>query len=360
MIQTSSVRAKNNFDVLRFFAASFVIVTHWYVLIGGKVEQDILMKIANNTIMLSTLGIKIFFIISGYLITKSLENSTSYLDYFTKRFLRIFPGLVAASLFCILVSSLFASVSLQQYFSNVRTWSFLFNILLLKLQWALPYVFENHPESTIMGSAWSLVYEVMMYFILALAGVIGLLKKRNLYLVSFFIIMIFYVFILSVSVPNKFRYYLIYTDLDLFHTINFMLLFQIGSLFYLFRDKIKYTNLYALLVLILWVISWYGGNIISNIGHILFIPYLVFWFAFNSKFTYTYNFGKYGDFSYGIYLYGMFVQQMLIAILGVDFSMYVMMPLSILISTVIAYFSWHWVEKPALELRKYIIPVVKR
>ncbi|SFC98384.1 Peptidoglycan/LPS O-acetylase OafA/YrhL, contains acyltransferase and SGNH-hydrolase domains [Flexibacter flexilis DSM 6793] len=358
-----SIRAKNNFDILRFFAASFVIITHWSVLIG-KPESDTLSELSNGAISFSGIGIKSFFIISGYLITKSLESSSSYLDYFVKRFLRIIPALAAASLFCILVGYFFASVPASVYFSNVNTWTFMLNVFLLKMQWELPYVFENQPYHAVMGSAWSLVYEMMMYFILAFAYALGFLskKRRVWYIVAFFILIVFYEIISFYPVPDKFRYYLIYTDLDLYHTIYFMIIFQLGSIYYLYRDNIKYINTLAFLMLVLWIITWYIPFFLQfkSIITALFLPYLLFWLAFNPALNYTYNFGKYGDFSYGIYLYGMFVQQVLIAILGADYPLFIMMPLSVLISAILGYFSWHWVEKPALELRKYILPSVKR
>lgn len=346
-----SVRSGNNFDILRFIAACLVIITHWYVLVGRKVEEDVLMRISNNSIMLSTLGLKIFFIISGYLITKSLFASKTYTDYAIKRVLRIFPGLIGAVLFCIIVvGGFFTTKNIFAYFSNIETWSFLRNIALVKLQWALPGVFELHPSSSIMGSIWTLVYELMMYGVLIVALEIRLLKQRKLFLLSFFLLIVLYCYINYYPVPDKLKFYLIYTDLDLYHTINFALFFQAGALFYLYKDVIVYRDIYALFALLFWIATWYIKPM-SNIGHFLAVPYITFWLAFNPKLSFFNNFGKYGDFSYGVYLYGMAAQQILISMLGAEYPLPILMILSILISFILAYLSWHLVEKPALSLK---------
>ena len=76
----------NNFNVIRFFAAVMVIYGHMCSLIG--IGQFSVMKQA-----VSGLGVKIFFVISGYLITKSFLSDSNALRYSIKRFFRIMPGL---------------------------------------------------------------------------------------------------------------------------------------------------------------------------------------------------------------------------------------------------------------------------
>ncbi|TFF34045.1 acyltransferase family protein [Mucilaginibacter psychrotolerans] len=60
----------NNFDLLRFTAAVMVIFSHTY-LVNGQFSNEPLQKLI-GFIDFGALGVKIFFIISGYLITKSL------------------------------------------------------------------------------------------------------------------------------------------------------------------------------------------------------------------------------------------------------------------------------------------------
>jgi hypothetical protein len=84
-----------NFDVLRLVAAGLVLVSHAFPL-AGRHEP-----LAPHT--LGTVGVKIFFVISGFLVTKSWLSDPSFRHYIGKRARRIFPGLVCAVLLTALV-----------------------------------------------------------------------------------------------------------------------------------------------------------------------------------------------------------------------------------------------------------------
>jgi peptidoglycan/LPS O-acetylase OafA/YrhL len=75
---------------LRLFAASFVVVFHsvFYVSThGGQLPRDAAYYFGE----LSQLGILIFFAISGFVITSSVQRRTSG-EFIWLRFLRIYPG----------------------------------------------------------------------------------------------------------------------------------------------------------------------------------------------------------------------------------------------------------------------------
>jgi len=80
-------RENNNFNLVRLFACLQVLVLHTYNFYN----------IGENTVFLKILwlfpGVIIFFTISGFLITKSLENSTDC-SFGLKRVFRIYPALV--------------------------------------------------------------------------------------------------------------------------------------------------------------------------------------------------------------------------------------------------------------------------
>jgi peptidoglycan/LPS O-acetylase OafA/YrhL len=97
MLKTKETRIANNFDIIRILFAWFVIVSHSYVL-NGEGPTDPLASLTNGYMIFSFIGVKGFFIISGYLIFQSLERSKSILDYLAKRILRIFPALLVVLL----------------------------------------------------------------------------------------------------------------------------------------------------------------------------------------------------------------------------------------------------------------------
>ena len=82
----------NNFDFIRLIFATFVIISHSYVL-SGDTEGDFLYRITNGQTMLSHIGVSGFFVVSGYLVFQSLCRSLSVREYFIKRVRRIVPAL---------------------------------------------------------------------------------------------------------------------------------------------------------------------------------------------------------------------------------------------------------------------------
>lgn len=90
MTSTNRYR-ENNFDQLRLLGAILVIYGHSYVLLGRPVPM-----FAANTV--STLGVKIFFCISGYLVAASWLRDPHLPRFLARRSLRIFPALIAITL----------------------------------------------------------------------------------------------------------------------------------------------------------------------------------------------------------------------------------------------------------------------
>src|ERR1700752_3329146 len=90
LIGLSTANDKNDkgFDLLRLIGALLVLYGHAFPLAGQPAPGFL----GNH---IQTVGVKIFFVISGYLITKSWLNDPSLPRFAKKRFLRIFPGLAA-------------------------------------------------------------------------------------------------------------------------------------------------------------------------------------------------------------------------------------------------------------------------
>jgi peptidoglycan/LPS O-acetylase OafA/YrhL len=61
-----------------------------------------------------------------------------------------------------------------------------------------------------------------------------------------------------------------------------------------------------------------------------------------------------GDYSYGIYLYGFPISQMLVASApALQNNLFGLLSASVLVTGMFACFSWHFIEKRFLRLRKY-------
>jgi peptidoglycan/LPS O-acetylase OafA/YrhL len=148
---------KNNFDLLRFLFAITVFIVHSYQLSG-----------ASNLVLFSSLSsafsVKSFFVISGFLIFMSYENSKSIRNYFLKRARRIYPAYFFVILLSALLGYFFSSYPLINYFSFEWLRYIFFNLLYLNfIAPNLPGVFDGNLMHAVNGALWTLKIEVLFY-----------------------------------------------------------------------------------------------------------------------------------------------------------------------------------------------------
>ena len=184
-------RHSNNFDFIRLVAAILVIISHSNALLGDK-ELDLWAKLTLGTLSFSHLGVAIFFIISGYLITQSSQNSINWKSYLWKRLLRLIPGLIVVLLLCAFVLGPLATTeSVPDYFRNKETYQFLFSTFLYIQNYSLPSVFTQNPIPAVNGSLWTLAYEFTLYIAVLFCFLSGYLKKRKLLLFFWIVFFLF-------------------------------------------------------------------------------------------------------------------------------------------------------------------------
>ena len=83
---------KNNFDALRLIAATSVIFTHAFLIAEGNQNRDPVIVLSQNQCATGLVGVFVFFVISGFLVTQSWEQTNSLPRFLAKRALRIYPG----------------------------------------------------------------------------------------------------------------------------------------------------------------------------------------------------------------------------------------------------------------------------
>jgi peptidoglycan/LPS O-acetylase OafA/YrhL len=155
----------NNFDFLRLLFASLVLITHSYFLTGVP-EHDPLWQFSHGQLRLSKLGLWGFFVISGYLILKSLLRSSSLKEYYFKRIIRVFPALWVMVGITMVGAYFFSDKSLGAYFTDRSFYLYLLN-LVLRLHININGVFASNPVPTeINGSIWTVPYEFFFYLLL--------------------------------------------------------------------------------------------------------------------------------------------------------------------------------------------------
>lgn len=157
-------RRHNNLDIMRLVAAIFVIFSHAFPIVGTAEPRSFLNPTGHSW---GNLGVLVFFSISGYLIAGSWAKDPVIRRYWAKRALRLWPGLLVATVMSVWVlGPFFTNLTLAEYFSSPATWLYpIQELLLFTPAWFEPAgVFAENPITDINASLWTLPIEVACYF----------------------------------------------------------------------------------------------------------------------------------------------------------------------------------------------------
>lgn len=331
--------SKNNFDLLRLLFALFVIFSHSYALL---VLPEPLSHLTGG--VLSQHGVNGFFFISGLLIAQSWMRGPYLFRFAWKRFLRIFPGLAASVLFAILViGPLTTTLPLLDYLLNPRTVEYLkHNLALYKVRFYLPGVFEDNPfKFAVNGSIWTMPYEVLMYGVVALLGVLGALKGPHWALVMVVVLLAVEAFAAGEPAFKE----VVFCDILLNQLVTLGTFFLLGVVSAFFLGRIRVSVLAVFLIPLL--ITWYP---VSKITWYFLFSYWTLCAAYALP-AYLHKTASKIDISYGMYIYAFPIQQTLI-----HFAYPILSPIGLfLVSTFctlpVAMLSWIFLERPALSLK---------
>jgi len=334
-------KENNNFNLVRFLACIQVLVYHSYSFYD-KVKDTFFF----NFIWLFP-GVIIFFSISGFLITRSLDYSSTH-SFSIKRLLRIYPALIINVLltFILLYALGFIKVdldSLKYFFSQLTLFQFY-----------VPDSFKefgsgHHPN----GALWTISVELQFYFLLLITAMIINWKRRtskfkNIFVVTMVIISCFINFFSNSYINTQsIGFKLLFNSI--FYHFPF---FGVGMLFWinfqnikvLFLHKIKYWAPILLLAILLIVINnvairRYQFDNLSFL-YLLLLIFTTFSFVFSFD-GLSYKILKSRDISYGTYIYHCLVINLFI-ILDLDESL---IPIIWLISISLGILSWFLIEK---------------
>lgn len=349
----------NNFNLIRFIAASLVLVSHCFPLFYGNSDGEPLKRLVG--LSFGTVAVDLFFISSGFLIANSLFHKKSLAYFIQARILRIYPGLIVSLFFCVFVLGLFfTTLTTSAYLTEFQTYKFLFKnmVLFFGEEATLPGVFQTLPwANTVNGSLWTLPFEVRAYALLVLIGVVlGYCEKKW----KVFGIKEFYLLIPIFGMG-------IYL-FDHFHTIlpisyfgaeyaRLLSMFFIGVAFYRYREQIVLSNKLFFILVALLVMSGFHNSLFFVVYNCT-LAYLIFYLAYVPK-GFIRKFNAYGDYSYGIYIYAFPVQQTVIA-LNPNINLFTFFLTSLVITFFFAYFSWQFIEKKALKLKNTKINIFQK
>ncbi|KAA5827289.1 acyltransferase [Algibacter amylolyticus] len=278
----------NNFDFLRVVFAFTVCFSHLIELSQVEMFQDYI------GLFNTRLAINGFFVISGFLIVKSYENSKSLRSYFIKRVRRIIPAYLFVILLCALFFAVISTYSIGDYFLHRQFWKYLIANLTFQnyIEPCLPGVFSNNYLCVVNGALWTIKIEEAFYLLLPLFYWVTKSKKNKTHIFGVF------VYLLSILYFNYF------VSVDMYRIAKqlpgALAFFMCGIVLYKnFNFFIKWKHHIILPCLFVFFLEQYIFSI--HIFKPLAYSFMVFYIAYNFKFLN--HFGKYGDITYGVYIY---------------------------------------------------------
>jgi len=204
-------------------------------------------------------GVTFFFIISGFVIFFTLDNTTYFISFWKKRMIRLVPSIIIASLITFIVFILFDNAFLfpnsHETKNFLPSWTFITPEFFNR--------FSGPDLGYIDGSYWSLWPEIQFY---VLSSLIFYLNKksfvRNFIILSFVLVIIDHVFMNVINpagtgLLGKMAVNYKSWVHDIFNLISYLPFFSMGVLFYLlFKNrnnsiKISWTTILCSVVLLI-------------------------------------------------------------------------------------------------------------
>ena len=329
----------NSFDFLRFFFATNILLAHLWEL-SQSASLHFLADFSNSSI-----AIKGFFVISGFLVSKSYTSTPSLKQYFIKRVRRILPAYIFVVLLSIIALSFFSTIGIIDYFITADTYKYLaFNIIFLNfIQPCLPGIFQNNLTCAVNGALWTIKVEEGFYIILPLLFFLfRKTKKTTLIAISLYILSVLYWYVVAFVyqkplLAKQLPGYLCYFLVGILINLNFEIFV---------KHKLK---LIIATIIVILILNFHSLQI--DFFYPAAFGVLVVGFAYSTPFLN--NFGKYGDFTYGVYIFHFPVIQLFRQFnLFEKYNPFFMAFLILIIVLLLAIFSWFFIEKRFLARYK--------
>jgi peptidoglycan/LPS O-acetylase OafA/YrhL len=336
-------RRDNNFNLIRIIAAAAVLISHSYPLALGHDAVEPLSDLIG--LSLGEVAVITFFCVSGFFISLSRDRAGSTINFFTARFLRIYPGLTFVLLVSVfLIGPLFTTLSTSEYFRSGETYGYLtHNLMLFNMKYQLPGMFEMNPWPGINGSLWTLFFEVAFYILVGALGAFSVCSERRRFSGFLVLYAALYITFKGLRLNSALFHDFYGTEAFFMWSLPFVL----GMSFYQYRQHIHH-RLFGLLPFAVLAACTWRTPFFFEFG-VLAWTYLILYLGFASQPVIA-CYRHLGDYSYGVYIYAFPVQEIL-AHLFKGISPVSMILLGFPVVLLAAVFSWHFIEKPAMARR---------
>ena len=341
------IKKNNNLDIIRILLALLVIFGHSAILNGeSKFWIDPITYFFEYTYS-GALAVKMFFFISGMVVTNSYLHKMDAVYFINSRIFRIMPLLFVVLIITVFVFGvILTNLQIKDYFSSLDGFSYIWRNLLFKTRFDLPGVFnDNIFPNTVNGSLWSLKYEVGCYIIVLFSFLI--LGKKNKNYLNIPILLV----ILDSFLPEGMFYHYLGNNSEINLT---PVSFALGSFFAVNSNKINMNLITVFFTIIVYYIfkDTQKNHIFLIISAATIITYM------SSNKSILKMKPKY-DISYGVYLWGFIIQQTLFHYLGYIYTGLHCF-IAMLFAVILGFLSYVLIEKPFMAFGKKLFGIYKR
>jgi len=327
-----------NFGALRLLMSCLVIIGHTPELIDGNRHREIFTQLF-GTMSLGELAVDGFFLISGYMLSLSVERSGNLANYFIKRVARIYPAFIVSFVLCLLIVSPLAAgiIDTHQWMRNIL------RLILLQPPNA-DNAFAGAPYPTLNGAMWTISYEFMCYVLLAVAFVLGLLRRRGVLVAGVIGLLLLLVLQPHLDLASRGITFGHGTQ----NTLRFVAAFCTGVGYRKLLTSRWLNGWIALLGLIVLGFTL-SNRFLAEPSLILIGGYVLIYVGELNLGQMLSRVGQEIDLSYGIYLYAWPIQNLAIWKFGLRDIVQIDV-LTIAITSVLALLSWTFIERPAMRV----------
>ncbi|WP_371397764.1 acyltransferase family protein [Fretibacter rubidus] len=326
----------NFFTPLRLLFAVMVVIGHAYVIALGDQQAEFNLFFGYKP---SYLAVNLFFIASGFLVTKSMLYRRDVAEYSSARILRIYPALFIHVLFVMFVMGPFVtSLPLKQFFTDPQFYTQPLQVLsFYQAQMTLPGALETNAEQLGSAPLWTLRYEILAYIGTVTAFALGLMKHRWMIGAQFL------VFAAAWPLAHISGLYDMLPGTGQ-NMLRFGICYGLGAAVYAYREHLKFNIIGVIIMGAIAALT--HKTLIFEVTTAMFLGYFVFWAAY-VKAPKLDGLKHLSDTSYGIYIYHWCIMQWLF------YTMPTLSPLALIaialpITIALAYASWIFIEKPML------------
>jgi peptidoglycan/LPS O-acetylase OafA/YrhL len=331
----------NNFDLLRLLAATQVVFDHYFQHLNISLTQT------QQAWLYLLPGVPVFFVISGYLIPASYERNNDLTIYLKNRILRIFPGLWMCLLLTIVVFTLTGTS-----FFNRQTLIWL-PAQLVGLIYT-PSFLASYGFGSYNGSLWTIPIELQFYLLVPVCYITLSKRKFNYFiaglLIFFILLNIAYQLYHFDALKQKLLDYSFVPHFYLFLTGMLLQRLKLYNSAFVYNKGIYWLAFY--IIFSLWLYKYLNPVLfmicksallsVTLLSLAYTLPHLARWLL------------KTNDISYGVYMYHGLILAVVVQMKWVG---YINIYIILLLSFVLGFLSWAFVEKPFIKRKEKSIKV---